>query len=370
MPGVPGEVDDTRGEFSSFMDLSETPDWNDVEACIKHLGGKGVPIDDAKCFNQAINCTELVTLLQWYYLPTMYGLEFCLGLLGNLVIILGYVFCLKEWKSTNVYLFNLAVSDLVFLCTLPRLVRSYANGWAETSPFLCVANRYILHVNLYSSILFMAWVSVDRFLLVRSHGRPHFLLRRDSAVAVSALTWVVVNAQVAPLLLFILRDMEQGNGTRCSDFAGLSADGALLPYSLVLTATGYILPMLVLCLSYAGIVCTLRAQEGAFKNRTSSSSSFRHPLHVVEATAAMFLVMYTPYHVMRNVYVGLQRLPGASFACVKSAYILTRPLAFAHSVVQPVLYFLMGEQFRELLLARLRSLFQEYGPRGASRSDV
>ncbi|KAJ8415273.1 hypothetical protein AAFF_G00422530 [Aldrovandia affinis] len=44
-------------EFSSFMwmDLSETPDWNDVEACIKHLGEKGVPIDDAKCFDQVTN---------------------------------------------------------------------------------------------------------------------------------------------------------------------------------------------------------------------------------------------------------------------------------------------------------------------------
>lgn len=44
-------------EFSSFMwmDLSETPDWNDIEACIKHLGEKGVPIDDAKCFDQVTN---------------------------------------------------------------------------------------------------------------------------------------------------------------------------------------------------------------------------------------------------------------------------------------------------------------------------
>ncbi|KAG9329524.1 hypothetical protein JZ751_004407 [Albula glossodonta] len=39
---------------------------------------------------------ELVNLLQWYSLPTMYSLEFCLGQLGNLLVILGYIFCLKE----------------------------------------------------------------------------------------------------------------------------------------------------------------------------------------------------------------------------------------------------------------------------------
>ncbi|RXN24600.1 ac transposable element-derived 4 [Labeo rohita] len=44
-------------EFSSFMwmDLSEPPDWNEIEACIKYLREKGVPVDDAKCFDQVTN---------------------------------------------------------------------------------------------------------------------------------------------------------------------------------------------------------------------------------------------------------------------------------------------------------------------------
>lgn len=44
-------------EFTPFMwmDLSQPPDWKDVEACIKYLGEKGVPIDDAKCFDQVTN---------------------------------------------------------------------------------------------------------------------------------------------------------------------------------------------------------------------------------------------------------------------------------------------------------------------------
>lgn len=44
-------------EFSTFMwmDLTEPPNWNDVEACIKYLGEKGVPDDDVKCFDQVTN---------------------------------------------------------------------------------------------------------------------------------------------------------------------------------------------------------------------------------------------------------------------------------------------------------------------------
>ncbi|CAB1459451.1 unnamed protein product [Pleuronectes platessa] len=47
-------------EFSTFMwmDLSEIPDWNDVEGCIRHLAEKGVAIDDAKCFDQSATDSE------------------------------------------------------------------------------------------------------------------------------------------------------------------------------------------------------------------------------------------------------------------------------------------------------------------------
>lgn len=50
-------------EFSTFvwMDLSEIPDWNDVEGCIRHLAGKGVEIYDSKCFDQV---TDLKTFIQ------------------------------------------------------------------------------------------------------------------------------------------------------------------------------------------------------------------------------------------------------------------------------------------------------------------
>ncbi|RVE64898.1 hypothetical protein OJAV_G00130790 [Oryzias javanicus] len=101
------------------------------------------------------NCTEFSSVLQKYYLSPLYGLEFCIGFPGNLLVILGYLFCLEEWQSCNIYLFNLAVSDLIFLCTLPCFSYLYSNDFQETNVYICLINRYVLHVNLYSSILFM-----------------------------------------------------------------------------------------------------------------------------------------------------------------------------------------------------------------------
>lgn len=305
---------------------------------------------------QLQNCTEIDSVLERYFLSSLYAVEFCLGFLGNLLVVLGYLFCLKEWQSCNVYLFNLAVSDLAFLCTLPRLSFLYANNQSESRPYACVLNRYILHVNLYSSILFMAWLSVDRLLLAQYPTRNHRLLRKQTALLVTGLTWLVVHAEVAPMVVLMVQDLRRRNWVRCKDFASLrGGDVDTLAYSLGLTLTGYVLPLLALCASSYKISRLLR--ERALKRRTAL---FRRPLRVVASATAMFLVLYTPYHVLRNVRIAswqlwpqMERCTGAY---IKGLYTLTRPLAFLHSVINPVFYFLMGDKFRELLLDKLRKL--------------
>lgn len=295
-------------------------------------------------------------MLEKYFLSSTYAVEFCVGFPGNLLVVLGYIFCLPQWQSCNIYLFNLAVSDLIFLGTLPRLSYLYGRSQSEYNPYACIVNRYILHVNLYSSILFMVWLSMDRFLLVKHPTRNHFLLTPRAALIVSGLSWLAVNVEVAPMIALMVQNMHRENWTRCLDFASLQGDVNTLGYSLGLTATGYILPLLGLCVFSYQISHLLRVQERVLQHR---KNSFKRPLRVVASAAAMFLVLYTPYHIMRNIRIASWQIwpeNTCTIMYVKSLYILTRPLAFLHSVINPVFYFLMGDKLRELLLAKLRKL--------------
>lgn len=298
----------------------------------------------------------VVDMLERYYLSTFYAVEFCIGFPGNLLVIIGYIFCLPTWQSYNIYLFNLAVSDLIFLCTLPRLTYLYANTSSKTSPLACILNRYILHVNLYSSILFMVWLSMDRFLLVKHPTRDHYLLRQPTALIVTGLSWLAVNVEVAPMIALMVQDMERENKSLCKDFSSLKGDVNVLGYSLGLTLTGYIIPLIALCVFSYQIAHLLHVQERALQHRTS----FKRPLRVVVSAAAIFLVLYTPYHVMRNVSIASwhawEGLEECSKMYIKGMYILTRPFAFLHSVINPVFYFSMGDKFRELLVTKLRKL--------------
>ena len=302
------------------------------------------------------NCTEIDKVLKRYYLSPCYGIEFCIGFPGNLLVVLGYIFCLQDWQSCNIYLFNLAVSDLIFLCTLPRLSYLYANDLKETLPYACIVNRYVLHVNLYSSILFMVWLSMDRFLLIKHPTRNNYLLRPRTALIVSGLSWLAVNVEVVPMIALMIQDLQNNNWSRCEDFASLKGDVNPFGYSLGLTMTGYIVPLLGLCVFSYQIAHLLKIQERALQHRTS----YKRPLRVVTSAAVMFLVLYTPYHVLRNVRVASQmswtKLPECTKMYIEAVYILTRPLAFLHSVINPIFYFLMGDKFRLLLISKLRNI--------------
>ncbi|KAM9439782.1 succinate receptor 1-like [Clarias gariepinus] len=282
----------------------------------------------------------------------MYGLEFTIGFIGNLVVVLGYIFCLPAWKSTNVYLFNLSVSDLVFLCTLPELSYNYAHNQEKFNPSLCVVNRYILHVNLYSSILFMMWVSVDRFLLMCHPQRQHILLTLKASLCITILNWIWVNAQIAPLIIFIIQDLEQNSWTLCHDFGSLGLAKNTLIYSIVLTITGFLMPLMALFLSSQSMVSVLRRRE------EMRGTSFQRPVRIVRTAAIMFLVLYTPYHVMRIVRIASRldhlNLSHCVMDYINAAFIMTRPIAFAHSAINPVFYFLMTDSFKEALQDRWR----------------
>ncbi|XP_047662603.1 succinate receptor 1-like [Tachysurus fulvidraco] len=284
----------------------------------------------------------------------MYGLESAIGFIGNLVVVLGYIFCLPAWKSTNVYLFNLSVSDLIFMCTLAWLSYNNAYNLKIFNSSLCIINRYILHVNLYSSILFMMWVSVDRFLLICHPQREHILLTLKAAIIISILNWIWVTVQIAPLMFFIIQDLERNGRKVCSDFGSLGDPRVTLIYSTVLTITGYVIPLIGLFLASQKMVSVL------VKRQEVLGTSFQRPVRIVRIAAIMFLVLYTPLHVTRIVRLA-SRLPelhlsGCVLDYINGAYILSRPFGFAHSTINPVFYFLMTDSFKEALQDKWRQI--------------
>ncbi|XP_009080748.1 PREDICTED: succinate receptor 1, partial [Acanthisitta chloris] len=304
--------------------------------------------------NETSGCLLMNRVLEKYYLSTMYSLEFILGFIGNTIVVFGYVFCLKNWKSGNIYLFNLSLSDLLFLCTLPILVSSYSRDqWAES--ILCHSNRFLLHANLYSSILFLTAISVDRYMLIKHPFRDHILQKRRTAIVVSISIWIGVILELLPLMHF-LEPLTPANNYKCLDYASSGDPAENLIYSMFLTVFGFLIPLLIMCCFYVKMVRFLKNRS----EQLSSPLALEKPLTLVILTVAIFSLLFTPYHIMRNVRLA-SRIPALDVSectqgIIRAVYVITRPFAFLNSAINPVFYFLMGDHFREMLMAKTRQL--------------
>ncbi|KAM5275737.1 succinate receptor 1 isoform 2-T2 [Hipposideros larvatus] len=295
--------------------------------------------------------------LKKYYLSIFYGMEFIVGVLGNCTVVFGYLFCLKNWNSSNIYLFNLSISDLAFLCTLPILMGSYAHGTWTNGKVLCITNRYMLHANLYTSILFLTFISIDRYLLMKHPFREHLLQKKEFAVFISLAIWVLVTLELLPMLLFINFDSGH-NYTQCSDYASSGDPKYSLIYSICLTFLGFLIPLFVICFFYFKIALFLKQRI----RQLATTLPLEKPLNLVIWAVVIFSVLFTPYHVMRNVRIASRlqawKQPPCAPVIIRSIYVVTRPLAFLNSVINPVFYFLMGDHFREMLVNKLRHHFK------------
>ncbi|KFV50339.1 Succinate receptor 1, partial [Tyto alba] len=301
--------------------------------------------------------------LEKYYLSTMYSLEFILGFIGNTIVVFGYVFCLKNWKSGNIYLFNLSLSDLLFLCTLPILVNSYSSDRWTAESILCHSNRFLLHANLYSSILFLTVISIDRYMLIKYPFREHFLQRRKTALIVSVAVWLGVILELLPLVYF-LEPITPENNYKCLDYASSGDPTKSLIYSMFLTVFGFLIPLVIMCCFYVKMVLFLKNRS----EQLSSPLTLEKPLTVVVLTVVIFSLLFTPYHIMRNVRLA-SRIPALNVSLctqgiINTVYIVTRPIAFFNSAINPVFYFLMGDHFREMLMAKIRQLLSRLATPG------
>ncbi|KAM5164569.1 succinate receptor 1 [Mantella aurantiaca] len=300
------------------------------------------------------NCSSVDCLLEQYYLSTVYSLEFIFGILGNGVVMFGYIFCMKKWTSGSIYLFNLCLSDFAFLCTLPLLIESYANGRWVFNEILCYSNRYLLHANLYTSILFLTFISIDRYLLIKFPFRDHIMQKKLMAVTISVIIWVVVMLEISPILFFI----ELRNNSQCLSYGSSGMASPSLIYSVCLSVTGFLIPLCTMCLFYMKMVCFLRNRN----QHLTTSFSVKKPLTLVSVAVMVFFILFTPYHIMRNVRIASRmerwKLSKETMITINSVYVITRPIAFLNSVINPVFYFLMGDNFREMLLGRVQHMFR------------
>ncbi|XP_044059524.1 P2Y purinoceptor 2-like isoform X2 [Siniperca chuatsi] len=306
---------------------------------------------------------------KYILLPVSYALVFVIGLALNATALYVIVFRTKHWKPSTIYMFNLTMCDTLYIFTLPFLIYYYAdeNDWPFSEPF-CKLIRFLFYANLYGSILFLCCISLHRFIGICYPVHSLYWLSARRARLVSVAVWAFVLLCQAPILYFSrTRDVD----TRvCYDTTSPELFDDFLVYSSVVSVFMFALPFMVVMVCNGLIVRKLLepgwgsegGTEGERGGLTAQRSKQRSVKMIIIVLAA-FMLCFLPFHLTRSLYYSFRYLRQANPAQISChfleacsvAYKVTRPLASANSCLDPILYFLAGQDVRSNLTKKSKS---------------
>jgi hypothetical protein len=95
-----------------------------------------------------------------------YGIVFLVGLFGNSLVIYVVLRFSKMQTVTNMYIFNLAVADEMFLVGLPFLITTVIYKYWSFGRIMCKIYMTTTSINQFTSSLLLTVMSADRYVAV------------------------------------------------------------------------------------------------------------------------------------------------------------------------------------------------------------
>lgn len=290
------------------------------------------------------NCSGPSAEYQYYFFPVVYILALVLGLPGNLAALFVFSFKITHRTAFSVYISNLALADIIILCTLPFRIHYHLNrnNWVF-GDIACSVTGILFYANIYMSICFMTCICVDRYMATI---HPHTYLRLRSpwySLVVSVVLWCV--AGVAMLIFILLGPLETnthetGSHSCFENFAKTEWDRRLGVYSVLGLIFGSLLPSMIILVCYP-----LAARR---ISRTQSHIAKR-AVRIIYTILAITLLCFLPNHVVYLLHL-LRRMDiiqsCSSANAIYNARRVTMALVIFNTCLDPVLYYVTTSHFK------------------------
>ncbi|XP_007892708.2 C-C chemokine receptor type 6 [Callorhinchus milii] len=274
------------------------------------------------------------------FIPILYIIIFVMGIIGNGLVVITYVFYKKMRSMTDLYLLNLAVADIMFIATLPFWAVYESNQWIFGT-FVCKFLKGVYSINFYSGVLLLAVISVDRYIAI-VHATKSFNYRGKALLygkIICAVTWLlVITASLPDFIYCEVYDFTTSGQKLCEIRypKEWSKIGKLIAPSIQLSL-GFFGPLLVMFFCYSMIIHTLLRVRSLQRHKA---------VRVVMAVVAAFVVCQVPYNITTLIETSVKNLHCEALKRLSLAKTVTKCLAFFHCCLNPILYVFIGVKFR------------------------
>ncbi|XP_020508324.2 B2 bradykinin receptor [Labrus bergylta] len=272
------------------------------------------------------------------------------GIVLNVFILMVFCFHKKACTVAEIYLSNLAAADLFLVACLPfwaaYIIKDY--DWPFNGP-MCKLVSLSITTNTYCSIYFLVLISIDRFVAL-VHPLSNTRMRRPKFAKLGCLlVWVFGFLLSIPMLMYRKLKLDEGNNTLCS--FEFPTETVYLLYEGTISLFIFIIPIFII------FFCTYKIVRG-LNARLNSQKTEQKATTLVLAVLLAFLICWVPFHLVRIVELVLVLKPLAVRTAVDTCRMIFLYLGFFNSVLNPVLYVIVGKKFRK----KAKELFSQWSP--------
>ncbi|KAM6939127.1 chemokine XC receptor 1-like [Lycodopsis pacificus] len=282
--------------------------------------------------------------------PVFFSVVITLSLTGNILVLVILALYENLKSLTNIFILNLAISDLVFTTGLPFWAIYHIWGWVF-SEALCKIVTFVFFTGFYSSVLFLTIMTIYRYLAVVHPLSNLSTPRLITGSYVSFLLWIISIGAAIPSLLYstiVMIPHKEKHSLGCEYVDPLWKSISVFQQNIF-----FLVAFAVMTFCYIQLLWKITRTRSHTKNRA---------VKLVFCIVAVFFLGWVPY----NVVIFLRVLADSVIApfddCATTinldyAFYVCRLIAFSHCCLNPVFYAFVGVKFRSHLKSLLVRLF-------------
>uniref|UniRef100_A0A671N9K0 Chemokine (C motif) receptor 1a, duplicate 1 n=1 Tax=Sinocyclocheilus anshuiensis TaxID=1608454 RepID=A0A671N9K0_9TELE len=279
---------------------------------------------------------EEVVKIRSIVIPICFTAVVVLSCIGNILVLV--ILALYEGlKSlTNVFILNLALSDLLFTFKLPFWASYYIWGWTF--------GEFFFYVGFYSSVLFLTLMTVQRYMAV-VHPLSDWERCRGLSVS-SFIVWIL--SGTAALLGSLHSEVMIESDSQYCEYGSVEWKSGIAYFQNAF----FFIAFVIMGYCYGRMLWMI----------TKSRTNKRHKtVRLIFCITLVFFISWAPYNIVMFIK-SLTFHPFTDCEVSKSvdyAYYACRMIALSHCCLNPVFYVFVGVKFRNHLKMILQKIFKK-----------
>ncbi|XP_067898705.1 type-1 angiotensin II receptor [Heterodontus francisci] len=291
-------------------------------------------------------------------IPVIYSIIFVVGVLGNSMVLLVIYCYLKLTTVANIFLLNLALADLIFVITLPFWAAYAAMEYHwPFGVFLCKMNATVILLNMNASVFLVTCLSIDRYLAIVHPMKSRTRRTLDHARMVCIMVWILAGLASLPAMVFrVAFHYDSWNKTICAfHYPDEHKRQWIFGMALLKPLLGFLIPLLIILICYSLIIKSLVQAYQIERSKPVSNETFK----MIVAVVVSFILCWLPFQVFTflDVLSHLDIIKNCDIPEIVDTTIpFTICVAYLNSCLNPILYGLVGRNFREKFFLLLRCI--------------